>query len=293
MRFVTYRLKERKPRIGIVVPEGIVDIGLHIPAAPTDMTGLIAGWRDLKPSLVDLAGSGRLDYFTDEVSLLAPVPTPGKILGIAMNYANDHAQTRTQQRGRQMWFAKKPTFVNSPFGDVEIPQLSSRVDCEAGLALIIGRRCRRVSQTDAKRVIFGYCVAMNFNVDDGRLPGSGGMLKSSYDANGLIGPWVISADEIEDPHCLALRCHVNGLRCRELYTRDLIFNCFEQIEYLSQVMTLEPGDVILTGASGGFGRALSPPRGLCPGDVVRAEIDGVGHVESMMICGAGGYRVRL
>ncbi|MDF3872858.1 fumarylacetoacetate hydrolase family protein [Pseudomonas putida] len=284
MRFVTFRLKERKPRIGIAVPEGVVDIGLHLPGAPTDMIGLIAAWHGLKPSLVALVGSGRLDYFSEEVALLAPVPRPGKMLGIAMNYAGHCALGAGQRPTDQVWFAKMPTSANSPFGEVEIPRGATRIDCQAGLALVIGRRCRRVSRAEANQVIFGYCVAMDFSVNDRYLSDSELMLGKSFDTHGPFGPWIISADEIEDPHRLTLRCHVNGLKCQELYTGNLVFNCFEQIEHLSKVMTLEPGDVILTGASGGFGMALSPARGLHPGDVVRAEINEIGYVENMVIC---------
>jgi 2-keto-4-pentenoate hydratase/2-oxohepta-3-ene-1,7-dioic acid hydratase in catechol pathway len=248
------------------------------------MAGLITAWHGLKPSLVALMGSGRLDYFIDEVTLLAPVPRPGKLLGIAMNYADHCEQGGRQRPTDQVWFAKMPACADLPFGEVAIPRMSPRIDCEAGLALVIGRRCRRVSRAQASQVVFGYCVAMDFSVEESHVSASQLMRHKSLDIHGPFGPSIITADEIEDPHGLTLKCHVNGLKCQELYTGNLVFNCFEQIEHLSKLITLEPGDVILTGASGGFGMALSPARWLRPGDVVRAEINGIGYVEAMMIC---------
>ncbi|AJG22331.1 Fumarylacetoacetate hydrolase family protein [Cupriavidus basilensis] len=224
----------------------------------------------------------RADVRLDGVTLLAPVPRPGKILGIGLNYADHVAESKMEPPTDQLWFAKMPTAVTGPFSAIEIPMVSDALDYEAELAFIIGRRCRHVSKSDAHKFIFGYCAANDVSVRDWQFRTTQFLLGKSFDTHAPFGPWIVTADDINDPHELPIRCFVNGELRQKSNTRNLIFNCYAQIEHLSKVMTLEPGDVIFTGTPGGVGWGHKPPRPLRSGDRVRVEIDGIGAIENLV-----------
>lgn len=131
-------------------------------------------------------------------------------------------------------------------------------------------------------VIFGYCVGNDVSVRDWQLRTSQFTLGKSFDTHAPFGPWLVTADDIEDPHQLGIRCFVNDEKRQDSNTDQLIFDCFQQIEHLSKVMTLEPGDVIFTGTPGGIGAATKPPRWLRKDDRVRVEIDGLGAIENVV-----------
>lgn len=282
MKLVTFLLPGDEPATGVVVDGGIVRIAKHIADAPADMTGLIEAWPSFGERVRQLASNTRADIALDEVTLLAPVLRPPKILGIGLNYADHLAESGMEKPADQLWFAKMSTSATGPFAAIELPRVSEQLDYEAELAFVIGKRCRRVPRERAQDVIFGYCAANDVSVRDWQLRTSQFTLGKSFDTHAPFGPWIVTPDEIADPHGLGIRCFVNGEKRQDSNTRELIFDCFDQIEHLSKVMTLEPGDVILSGTPGGVGVACTPPRWLRAGDRVRVEIDGIGAIENVV-----------
>jgi 2-keto-4-pentenoate hydratase/2-oxohepta-3-ene-1,7-dioic acid hydratase in catechol pathway len=253
MKLVSFLSTTAEPHIGLVVNDSIVDLAYRLPEAPRDMVGLIAAWRQWQSSVAALAKLTSGDMALQGAVLLAPVPRPGKIFGIGLNYADHIIESGMTKPTEQIWFSKAVTAVNGPFSAIELPRVSEQLDYEAELAMIIGQRCRHVAVEHAPDVIFGYCAANDVSVRDWQLKTSQFVLGKSFDSHCPYGPWIVTPDELGDPHRLRIQCFVNGELRQHPNTRELIHNCFEQVAHLSRVMTLEPGDVILTGTPGGVG----------------------------------------
>lgn len=265
---------------GAVVGETIFDLGAA--GFPNAMTALIAEWPRIAEAVRRHIASGAKPLPLSSVRLRAPVPNPQKILAIGLNYADHIAETGRQKPDRQVWFAKLPNAVNGPFDPIQIPMASSQVDYEAELVVVIGRRCRHVSCEHAMDVVFGYAAGNDVSVRDWQNHTPQWILGKSFDTHAPVGPWIVTADEIGDPHGLGIRCLVNGEVRQSSNTRHLIFAVPDQIAHLSQAMTLMPGDLIFTGTPGGVGMAMKPPRFLRAGDRVRVEIDRIGALEAQM-----------
>ena len=221
-----------------------------------------------------------------EVQLLAPVPDPRKFMAIGMNYAKHVAEAVAagiKVPDVQVWFNKQVTSVSPPFGEVHLPRISDQLDYEVELCVVIGKRCRHVAAADARSVIAGYMVCNDFTLRDWQIRSPTMTMGKSFDTTGPVGPWLVTPDEVPDPQALEMRLFVNGeLRQRET-TAGMVHDIAHQIEHLSTAFTLEPGDLIATGTPSGVGVAMKPPRFLKVGDVVRAEIDGLGHIEHRVV----------
>jgi 2-keto-4-pentenoate hydratase/2-oxohepta-3-ene-1,7-dioic acid hydratase in catechol pathway len=214
------------------------------------------------------------------VRLRPPVPHPVKVLGIGLNYAAHVAETGATPPQHQVWFNKQRTCVIGPGEAIEVPAVSAQVDYEGELGLVIGRRCRHVRAADAPAVVAGFTIVNDVSVRDWQYRTPTWTLGKSFDTHGPLGPWLVTSDEIDDPHRLRLRTWVNDDLRQDANTDDMIFSCWDQIEYLSSVFTLEPGDIISTGTPAGVGISFDPPRWLVPGDVVRIEIERIGTLEN-------------
>jgi 2-keto-4-pentenoate hydratase/2-oxohepta-3-ene-1,7-dioic acid hydratase in catechol pathway len=223
-----------------------------------------------------------------EVTLHAPVVRPSKFLAIAANYQSHIDEVKASNPDyvpptAQRWFAKLPSCINGPFDPILQPPESQQLDYEVELAIVIGRRCRRVKAADAASVVAGYTICNDVSARDWQKRSPTIMLGKSFDTHGPLGPWLVTPDEIGDPHALSLKCWVNGELRQSGSTAEMIDDCFAQIEYLSTVCTLEPGDVIATGTPFGTGGSMKPPRFLQPGDIVRCEVERIGAIEGMVI----------
>jgi 2-keto-4-pentenoate hydratase/2-oxohepta-3-ene-1,7-dioic acid hydratase in catechol pathway len=269
--------------VGIVADGGLIDVAKAAPDLPHDMIGIIAAWPGIAARMQTIARDTKPDLALDMVHLLAPVPRPSKIIAIGLNYADHVAETGREPPKEQIWFPKLVNAVNGPYDPIELPKASPQVDYEAELVFIVGKRCRHVSREDAPGVVFGYCAGNDVSVRDWQFRTPQYMLGKSFDTHAPFGPWIVTSDEIGDPHALGIRCFVNGEKRQDSNTKHLIFGVFDQIALVSQALTLEPGDVIYTGTPGGVGMAMKPPQYLKPGDVVRVEIDRVGALEARMV----------
>lgn len=265
---------------GAVIGENLIDLGAA--GFPAKMIELIAQWPQVREKIQQQIDVGETDFALSDVHLCAPVPNPQKILAIGLNYA-DHIEESGQPRPqRQVWFSKLPNAVNGPYDDIELPKVSSQVDYEAELVVVIGRRCRHVSKANAADFIFGYTAGNDVSVRDWQFQTPQWILGKSFDTHAPVGPWIVSSDEIGNPHTLGIRCLVNGTVRQNSNTENLIFDVADQIAHLSQAMTLFPGDLIFTGTPGGVGFAMRPPSFLKAGDIVRVEIDRIGALEARM-----------
>lgn len=280
MRLTTFtRNEQHGHEIGLVVSDKLYPAPSGFPI--TDMRDLIAHWEEHRLHVANWATlSEPIDLFS--ARLLAPVPRPGKILAIGQNYAAHAQETNASIPEKQIWFSKSVTAVNGPFDPIALPRVSRMVDYEVELVAVIGRRCRHVAYEDASAMIFGYCVGNDVSARDWQLRTPQWVLGKSFDTHAPFGPWITTADAVSDPHRLELSCRVNGELRQHADTRDMIFDIFDQIVELSQVMTLEPGDIIFTGTPSGVGLAMSPPSYLSPGDVVTCTISELGLIEAAM-----------
>jgi 2-keto-4-pentenoate hydratase/2-oxohepta-3-ene-1,7-dioic acid hydratase in catechol pathway len=180
-------------------------------------------------------------------------------------------------------FNKQVTAVTGPYDPIHLPRASRALDYEGELAFVIGRRCRHVPRARAPEVVAGYLVLDDVTVRDWQLRTPTWTMGKSFDTHCPMGPWIVTPEELADPHSLAIRTWVNGELRQDSNTKELIHDCFALVEHLSTAFTLEPGDVVTTGTPGGVGISMKPPRLLAVGDVVRVEIEGIGQIENPVV----------
>jgi 2-keto-4-pentenoate hydratase/2-oxohepta-3-ene-1,7-dioic acid hydratase in catechol pathway len=208
--------------------------------------------------------------------LAAPIPRPHKIICIGLNY-RDHAEESNMPIPEvPTVFSKYSSSVIGPLAAIVLPKISTKPDYEAEFAVVIGRGGRHIREDDWRDHVFGYTVINDVSARDFQMATSQWMIGKTFDTFCPMGPGIVSADEIEDPHNLQISLTINGETLQDSNTRNLIFGVPKLIAYLSSVFTLEPGDIISTGTPAGVGFARKPPRWLMPGDEVAVTVQGVG-----------------
>ncbi|MFT3728107.1 MAG: fumarylacetoacetate hydrolase family protein [Terricaulis sp.] len=265
------------PRIGAVVNDVLFPLN-----CAGSMIDLITRWHTLRDEVLKEINGG-VGLPLSNIHLHAPVPRPGKIFAIGLNYADHIAETKLETPAHQLWFTKAATSINGPFDPIRIAKAGPMVDYEVELVAVIGKAGRNISKANAPSHVFGYCVGNDVTERAWQQRTSQWCLGKSFDTHAPIGPLITTADEIGDPHNLDLRCYVNGELRQSSNTKHLVFNVWDQIEHLSAAMTLEPGDLIFTGTPGGVGVAMNPRQFLKPGDTVRCEIEKLGAIEGVML----------
>jgi ureidoglycolate lyase len=268
--------------IGVVEGEKVMALSRKAPRLASDMIDLIAHWGEIEGEVRRAVGSGPWLALKD-VRLLAPIPRPGKILAIGLNYADHILESGREMPASQVWFSKQPTAANGPYDPIRLPKVSTSVDYEVELVAVIGQGGRYISKDRAPASVFGYCVGNDVSARDWQHATSQWLLGKSFDTHAPFGPWITTADEVGDPHALGVRCFVNGEKRQDSNTRQMIFSMWDQIEHVSKVMTLEAGDLIFTGTPGGVGMAMDPPAYLKAGDLVRVEVDKLGALEAVCL----------
>jgi 2-keto-4-pentenoate hydratase/2-oxohepta-3-ene-1,7-dioic acid hydratase in catechol pathway len=267
----------------VVEGDEIVDLSLAGPELPIEMSALLAGGSEALEHVRAAVASGRGRSPLAEARLAAPVPRPSKFLAVGLNYADHVAENGGEIPDFPTVFAKLSSCVAGPHDDVERPVVSPALDYEGELAFVIGRRCRHVPRERANEVIAGYMVANDVSVRDWQIKTPQWTLGKSFDTHGVLGPWIVTPDEVDPNAGLELTTHVNGTLRQHSSTSNLIFDCAALVEILSKACTLEPGDVIATGTPSGVGAFMEPRTWLVPGDVVRVEIEGVGAIENRVV----------
>jgi 2-keto-4-pentenoate hydratase/2-oxohepta-3-ene-1,7-dioic acid hydratase in catechol pathway len=272
MKFATFSLKGGTPQAGRVDGDAVIDLG-------TDMLSLLAAPGGLSAA----AGIAGARHALTEVTLHAPVLRPPKILAIGLNYKDHIEETKLDTPSFPMFFNKQATATNGPYSPIHMPRVSDKLDYEGELGFVIGRRCRHVPRDRAHEVIAGFVVCNDVSVRDWQMRAQTFTLGKSFDTHAPFGPFIVTPDEVGDPHALGLKTFVNGELRQNSNTRHLVFDCYTQIETLTAAFTLEPGDLILTGTPSGVGIGFKPHKYLNVGDRVRIEIEKVGQIENEVI----------
>lgn len=218
-----------------------------------------------------------------DAATTCPVVAPTKMLAVGLNYLDHIRETGATRPERPVIFAKYPSALTGP-GDpiLHDPDLTNELDYEAELAVVIGRRARRLTHQNALDAVFGYTVANDVSARDWQRADGQLSRSKSYDTFCPAGPWITTADEVADPQSLPIRSWVNAESRQDSTTGEMVFSVRDILVHLSATMTLFPGDVILTGTPHGVGMGFRPPRFLAMGDVVRCEIGGLGAIENVV-----------
>jgi 2-keto-4-pentenoate hydratase/2-oxohepta-3-ene-1,7-dioic acid hydratase in catechol pathway len=281
------------PRPGLVVGAEIVDHSDPAVGLPGDMAALLS----LGPEALDRARQAPLGraarHPVDSVRRHAPVPLPPSILAIGMNYRAHVAEMGREPPEYQYWFNKQRTSIAGPGDPIVLPTVSTMVDYEGELAMVIGRRCQHIPAERAMDVVAGFTIINDVSARDWQWRTPTFTLGKSFDTHAPCGPWLVTTDELSDPGNLVLRTWVNDDLRQESTTADLIFGCSALIEYLTTAIPLEPGTVIATGTPAGVGAGFDPPRFLADGDVVRIEIEGIGELTNPVVQGAAPVPIGL
>ena len=219
----------------------------------------------------------------DQVNLHSPVLNPSKILAIGLNYKDHIEETGLDTPEFPMFFNKQASAVNGPYDPIHMPKVSEKLDYEGEMGFVIGRKCRHVPRERAHEVIAGFTVCNDVSVRDWQMRAQTFTLGKSFDTHSPFGPFLVTPDEVGDPHDLALKTTVNGEVRQDSNTKHLVFDCYDQIATLTAAFTLEPGDLIVTGTPSGVGIGFKPHKYLNVGDKVKIEIEKLGYIENEVV----------
>jgi len=281
MKLITFS-HENATNIGAIIDNTVVDSTGSIDI-PDNMIDFLAAGDIAKVAMQALIESGYNRVPLSDVKVHAPIPRPGKFLGISLNYADHINETQLPKPEYPTFFTKHSTCVIGNGEAIHRPIVSEKLDYEGELAFVIGKRCKHVPLNKAHQVIAGYTIVNDVSVRDWQIRSPTWMLGKSFDTHGPMGPWIVTADEIKDPHNLNLKTWINKELRQDSNTCNMIFNCYEMVAYLSQAMTLEPGDVISTGTPSGVGVKMKPRGYMKPGQTVKIEIEGIGTLINHVI----------
>ncbi|QDM22686.1 fumarylacetoacetate hydrolase family protein [Tardiphaga sp. vice154] len=264
---------------------GIIDQA----GAVRSLAGVIA---DLDGAAVSPKGLAKLAALDLDSLPLAPrgarigpcVGRVGKLIGIGLNYSDHAAEAGLPVPTEPIVFLKATSSISGPYDPVEIPADAVKTDWEVELAFVIGTRAKNVSEADALKHVAGYCILNDVSERAWQIERQGQWTKGkSHDTFSPLGPWLVTSDEVVDSGNLGMRLEVNGVSRQDGSTRTIIFGVGHLVSYLSRFMTLHPGDVVTTGTPPGVGLGMKPPLYLKVGDVMRLEIDGLGHQQQTVV----------
>jgi acylpyruvate hydrolase len=276
MKLVTF-VKDGAQRLGALHTrdgrQTVVDLNRVEPRLPSDILAFLEEGAPGRRLAEDAVANSTQDIDLSTLSLKAPVPRPGKIICIGLNYRDHALETNQPIPEYPTVFSKYANSVIGPYAPIVLPRVSHQVDYEGELGVVIGRRGRYIAESRAFEYVAGYVPFNDVSARDYQRRTSQWTIGKTFDTFAPMGPALITADEIPDPHTLDIRVIVSGEVMQSSNTRNLVFSIPYLVSYLSQVMTLEPGDVIATGTPGGVGFVRTPPRYLKPGDEVHVEIE--------------------
>jgi 2-keto-4-pentenoate hydratase/2-oxohepta-3-ene-1,7-dioic acid hydratase in catechol pathway len=278
MKLLTYRT-DMGLRTGIVTAEGVVPV-------PYSMDEIVQGGQALLAALGQLQKSAKRDELLreDELNVGPCLPHPGKMICVGLNYRKHADETNSPIPETPILFNKFPNTLAADQDEIFIPYNSEQVDYEAELAIVIGKTAKRVSEEEALDYVFGYCTANDVSARDLQFRTNQWLLGKCCDGFSPIGPYLVTADEVGDPNNLGIRAYVNGELRQDSNTSDMIFSCRQIVSYISEHMTLSPGDIIFTGTPEGviLGYPKEKQVWLKDGDEVTIEIDKLGRLTNYM-----------
>jgi len=280
MRLVTYVEGDKAARPGLVVDGGVVDLGAE---GFEDAIAFMSAPVSVQADVAGAAARSGTRIALEEVRLLAPVPNPPRIFGIGVNYAEHAAESGTKTRDVPTVFIVLSSAVVGPGADVVLPPNSSMVDYEAELAVVIGKAGHRIAASEWEKHVFGYTMMNDVSARDVQRATTQWSLGKSFPTFAPMGPWVVSKDEIADPHRLGISLTIGGERLQDSNTSQMIYRIPELIEYLSGIVALQVGDVISTGTPSGVGMGRTPQRWLKAGDEMVIAIEGIGELRNPVV----------
>jgi len=285
MRLVQFQYNSRSAaHFGVELLEEDVIVDLLETGAKTTMDFLNGG-EEMKAKVQRAIDSKRFRVPRSEVILLAPITGPDKVLCIGMNYKDHCEEQGAPVPTEPVVFNKFPSCIAGPTDPLPYPEVTKELDWEVELAIVIGKRCKNISEGDALDHILGFTVAHDVSARDWQMKRNGGqwLVGKAMDCFSPIGPAIVTPDELGDPHNLGIRCTVNGVTKQNSNTNQLVFNTEKIVAWCSKLFTLLPGDLILTGTPPGVGVFMKPPEFLKKGDVVECSIDGIGTVKNTVV----------
>ena len=280
MRLATLETSHGLRVVG-VAGEHYIDLQAASPDVPGSLRELLAQGGGLERASTALEKGRKAGLFV-KGRLRAPIPNPGKVICIGLNYRDHAAESGMAPPPEPICFSKFTQSIVGPNDAVRLPVVCEQVDYEAELVAVIGRKGKRIPRGEARQYIAGYMNGNDVSARDWQLnkPGKQWLMGKTPDTFAPIGPWLVTADEVPDPGALRIQLRLNGQTMQDSSTRELIFGVDELVAYLSQVITLEPGDLIFTGTPPGVGMARKPPVFLKPGDTTEVEIEGLGVLKN-------------
>ena len=287
MKLIHFRLQTSQSiRVGVLENDHVLDASELLPSPDSSIMdlGLSRRFNLDGTFLNDISEPGRSlpEIAIDEVSLLAPVPRPGKVICIGLNYADHAEESGMEPPPSPLVFSKFSSNVVGPGATVPMPSGESETDYEAELAVVIGRRAWHIDESQAMDHVLGYTCANDLSARAFQFADGQWQRGKSCEGFCPLGPFIATKDEVEDPHDLGIRLRLNGTTVQESWTSQLIFDVPTLVAHLSGFVSLEPGDVILTGTPPGVGFARKPPIRLAPGDHMTVEIDKLGSLKTKM-----------
>jgi 2-keto-4-pentenoate hydratase/2-oxohepta-3-ene-1,7-dioic acid hydratase in catechol pathway len=274
------------PRAAVLQGDSYVDLHATRPDLPLSMRELIVGGASMLRGATEAAARpDAVHHAAATVKLLAPIPDPPKVICVGLNYRDHAAESGAPIPKEPVLFSKFATAIIGPDEAIRLPAVSREVDYEAELVLVVGKKGRHVRAADAMQHLAGYTVGHDVSARDWQLKKDGKqwLAGKTFDTFAPIGPVLVTADEIADPHNLGIRLRLNGKTMQDSNTRQMIFTAADILAYVSQIVTLEAGDLIFTGTPPGVGFARKPPVFLKGGDVVEVEIDGIGVLRNPVV----------
>lgn len=279
MKLVTFVTGGGGLRPGVLDGDSVINLTASASDLPNSVRGILAA--NALGRVYEIAQSSSAVRVKD-FQLAAPIADPQKIIGVGLNYRDHAIETGMEIPSEPIVFAKFPSSLIGPGAEIRLPRVSSQVDYEAELVVVIGRRAKDVSETESLQYVAGYTVGNDVSARDWQLkkPGGQWLLGKSFDTFSAVGPALVTRDEVPNLGALRIGMKLNGEQVQYSNTSQLIFGIEKLVSYLSQICTLEPGDLIFTGTPPGVGMAHKPPVFLQPGDVCEAEVDTLGTLRN-------------
>lgn len=285
MRLVTFQ-GSNGPVVGIRDGDKVIDLSKAAPDLPSDMIGLLEAGKGALTKANTAAQQAGVEatQLLSAVKLLPPIPRPGKIICIGRNYAAHAAEGGAETPTYPEVFYRGPTTLIAHGDSIVRPKCSDKLDFEAELVVVIGTRAKNVSEADAGSYIAGYSLFNEGTLRDYQRKSSQWTIGKNFDNTGPFGPEIVTADEVpEGAKGLRIQSRLNGQVMQDANTDDLVFTIHNLIYRLTECMTLEPGDIIVSGTPAGVGYARTPPVFMKPGDVIEVEVDGIGILSNTIV----------
>ncbi len=285
MRYLTFQRPGGSPEPGVLLDDKVVGLrgtGFH------DLISVMAGGAETRALVENWIYQPAAEHTMalSEVTVLAPVPRPSKLICVGLNYRDHAIESNMEIPKVPTLFSKFSSAVIGPGANIVLPKNSAQPDYEAEFAFVIGMGGRHIAAGDWKQHVFGYTMINDVSARDIQLATTQWLMGKTFDTFAPMGPYIVTADEIQDPHALDITMRINGELLQSSNTRELIFKIPELIAYISSVVTLEPGDVVSTGTPAGVGFARKPPRYLRPGDDVIVKVDQLGELRNPVVAEA-------